>query len=189
MGEFKRENSLGALPVQDIADYLIAIGTWKRLGRFISGGVAAQGFVLVTTQPTATREWWLVSSSLLKMTIFQSSSASSIQADRTLQGQRIKVTLDRFYVEAYPGLGEHIILCEFNGKNQIRPEGEVLKFAKKLSANDRSAAAVVNAPVFLGLTVFNDGIEFEGAPSMSAAEVVKPSWAHLIRRSSKQVYP
>ena len=43
MGEFKRENSLGALPVQDIADYLIAIGDVEEAGRFIRGGVAAQG--------------------------------------------------------------------------------------------------------------------------------------------------
>ena len=161
MGEFKRENSLGALPVQDIADYLIAIGDGEEAGRFISGGVAAQG--LPGYHPAYSHKGMVVG-------FIEPSEdddlpiqpASSIQADRTLQGQRIKVTLDRFYVEAYPGLGEHIILCEFNGKNQIRPEGEVLKFAKKLSANDRSAAAVVNAPVFLGLTVSNDGIEFEG---------------------------
>ncbi|MEO8118165.1 MAG: hypothetical protein ABI606_02430 [Rhodoferax sp.] len=77
-------------------------------------------------------------------------SASAIQADCNLQGQRIKVTLDRFYVESYPGLGEHTTLCEFNGKTQVQPVSEVLKFAKKFVANDRSATAVTNAPVFSG---------------------------------------
>lgn len=161
MGEFKRENSLGALPAQDIVNYLIAIEDLDEASRFSDGGVTGQGLpgyhpayshtgmVVGFIEPSEDAE-------------LQIQSASSIQADRTLQGQRIKVTLDRFFVESYPGLGEHIILCEFNGKNQIQPAGEALKFAKKFSANDRSAAAVVNAPVFLGLTVSNDGIEFEG---------------------------
>lgn len=44
MGGFKRENSLGALPVQDIAYYLIGIGEVEEAGRFVNGGVSRQGF-------------------------------------------------------------------------------------------------------------------------------------------------
>lgn len=161
MGEFKRENSLGALPAQDIANYLIAIADIDEASRFSDGGVAGQG--LPGYHPAYSHTGMVVGFiEPSEDADLQIQSASSIQADRTLQGQKIKVTLDRFYVESYPGLGEHVILCEFNGKNQIEPAGEVLKFAKKLNANDKSAAAVVNAPVFLGLTVSNDGIEFEG---------------------------
>lgn len=161
MGEFQRANSLGALPAQDIGAYLIDIGDVDEAAHYLDGDVSAQGMLGYKSafshtgmlvgfiEPTSDPQPKIV-------------SASSIDADRSLQGQRIKVSLDRFYVESYPGLGEHSILCEFNGKNQVQPESEVLKFAKKFVANDKSAAAITSAPVFLGLTVSSDGIEFEG---------------------------
>ncbi|MBS7776803.1 hypothetical protein [Acidovorax sp. CCYZU-2555] len=163
MFEFTKAKSLGALPTQAVGDYLLSIDDINGSRQFMDGDVSAQGifgynqaylpcgmlvgFIEPVTSPQKTLE--IV-------------SASEISADLRLQGSRIKLTLDRFYVESYPGTGEHTILCEFNGKNQVLPENEELKFATKFSANDKSAAAVMNAPIFLGLTVANDGISFEG---------------------------
>ncbi|GJH18119.1 hypothetical protein CBA19CS22_16275 [Caballeronia novacaledonica] len=45
---------------------------------------------------------------------------------------RIKISLDQFFVHAYPGKGEHTILCEFAGKHQVAGEVEELRFALRM---------------------------------------------------------
>lgn len=88
--------------------------------------------------------------------------AAEIDGDRTMIGQRIKVTLDKFYVRSYPGLGRHRILCEFAGKNQAIGAVEELRFARRFEVDDKASAAQMGVPIFLGLTVGRDGISFEG---------------------------
>jgi hypothetical protein len=89
-------------------------------------------------------------------------NAYTIAADPTLKGSRTKITLERFWVERYPGRGTHKILCEFTGKNQAQGEQEELKLAVKTEANDKSSAGIGGTPIFLGVTVGNNGIQFEG---------------------------
>lgn len=87
---------------------------------------------------------------------------SQVKSDARLIGRAIKITLDKFYVAEYPGLGKHSILCEFTGKNQVDGETEALSFALQLEARDKSAAGVGGAPIFMGLRVGADGISFKG---------------------------
>lgn len=89
-------------------------------------------------------------------------NAYTLHPDTSLKGSRIKISLERFWVERYPGLGRHKILCEFTGKNQAQNEQEEMQFALKTEANDGAGAAVSGAPIFLGVTVGNNGIAFEG---------------------------
>lgn len=88
--------------------------------------------------------------------------ATSLEPDLALKDTRVKITLDRFWVQKYPGGGMHTILCEFTGKNQLREEAEELRFVLTTNANDRSSASVSGSPIFLGVSVGQNGIAFEG---------------------------
>nr|WP_321272733.1 hypothetical protein [Alcaligenes faecalis] len=157
MFEFNANNSLGAQPSQAIADYLLDIGAIDDAGLFTGGGVDAQGALF--PDPPYKHTGMVVGFLSPEGKIV---SASGLEPDRLLINQRIRVTLDRFYVESYPGSGNHTIVCEFNGKNQVQHDAEALKFATKLVVADQAAAASVNVPIFLGLTVSADGLAFEG---------------------------
>ncbi|MCP1220453.1 hypothetical protein NKW45_01165 [Acetobacter orientalis] len=90
-------------------------------------------------------------------------NATQLVPEPSLKGKRVKITLDRFWVDNYPGKGEHTVLCEFTGKNQIQGEAEELRFALTVKARDGSGAATIGTPIFLGLSVGENGISFEGS--------------------------
>ena len=82
--------------------------------------------------------------------------------DAGLVNQRVKISLDKFFVNSYPGHGTHTILCEFAGKNQVDGDSaEELRFALQFKVGDNASAGISGAPIFLGLTVGADGISFE----------------------------
>ena len=83
------------------------------------------------------------------------------EADKSLIGQQIKVTLDAFQVHEYPGLGAHKVLFDFQGRDQAGNESQDLQFASVLYASDRARAAVSGVPIFSGLTVPPDGLSFK----------------------------
>lgn len=89
-------------------------------------------------------------------------NAVTLPPDPTLRNTRVKITLERLYVHCYPGRGQHEIICEFTGKNQAGGEREQMQFALTTQANDGAAASINGAPIFLGVTVGNNGIAFEG---------------------------
>lgn len=95
-------------------------------------------------------------------------AASSIQADSTLIGKPIKVTLDTFQVHKYPGSGPHEVLFDFQGRNQAGDESQDLQFASVLKASDGARAAVNGMPVFTGLTVPPDGLAFKASTVLIA---------------------
>ncbi|WP_051003577.1 hypothetical protein [Cupriavidus sp. BIS7] len=88
--------------------------------------------------------------------------ASMVKADHELASQRIKISLDKFYVHEYPGMGEHTILCEFAGKNQVEGDVEELRFALRTKVRDKASASISGHPIFLGVTVGQNGVAFEG---------------------------
>lgn len=89
-------------------------------------------------------------------------NALTLPPDTSLKGARIKISLDRFYIHRYPGRGRHKVLLEFSGKNQVQGDAEELKFAITTQAGDQSGAPVSGTPIFLGASVGNNGISFEG---------------------------
>lgn len=88
--------------------------------------------------------------------------ANTIEPEVDLKGRRVKVTLDQFFVQEYPGIGTHRILCEFAARNQIADDIEELKFTLMVEAADRQPAAVIGKPIFMGLTIGEDGMNFRG---------------------------
>lgn len=86
--------------------------------------------------------------------------AGNIIADESLKNSRIKITLDRLRVADYPGAGTHLVLYDFYARNQVSAHAEDLHFNATCRVKEGEHAAVVGYPVFVGLNVGSEGIEF-----------------------------
>jgi hypothetical protein len=160
---FSSDDSIGAKSDSEISQYLLRIGDKEGARQLLEGDIAGQGLFGISR---AWKEKGMV------LGYFEQSNStdvhtpivgvSQVRGDVSLIGKRIKITMDKFYVHSYPGLGTHDILCEFAGKNQIAGEAEELRLALRFKANDKASAARSGTPIFLGVTVGDDGISFEG---------------------------
>ncbi|WP_020187624.1 hypothetical protein [Methylopila sp. 73B] len=159
---FNEDDSLGAQSPQAIIEYLRLIGDDRRADALTPQGGAPQAFGFGADKP------YMGTSAILGFVehaqgdLLPIVPLASITADETLRGATIKVTLDRFFVEEFPGHGEHRILCEFSGKNQVPGEVEALTFTATCRARDGQSAGVNGLPIFLGLNVGDNGVSFEG---------------------------
>lgn len=157
-------NSLGAKSPTAVAAYLRHIGDDAAADRIAAAQAGGQALNL----PWGDDVWGYTGILLGYISPDDEGSsgtvqnAVAIQPDTSLRDTRIKIALERFWVHQYPGLGSHEILCEFTGKNQIPGEAEEMRFALKTEAKDGSSAAVMGAPIFLGVSVGKNGIAFEG---------------------------
>lgn len=86
--------------------------------------------------------------------------ANNILADESLKNSRIKITLDRLRVADYPGGGTHLVLFDFYARNQVSAREEDLHFNITCRVKEGEHAAEVGYPIFLGLNVGSEGIEF-----------------------------
>jgi hypothetical protein len=87
--------------------------------------------------------------------------AGDIRADAGLVNTRIKVTLDCLRVAGYPGGGTHLVLCDFHAQNQVvKNIKESLHFNATYRVRDGERAAILGYPIFVGLNIGADGIEF-----------------------------
>jgi hypothetical protein len=86
--------------------------------------------------------------------------AGNIPADPTLQGSRIKVTLDGLSAADYPGRGSHRVLFDFYAQNQLPDNVEHVHFNSTFRIREGQRAAVIGYPVFVGLTVGTEGLAF-----------------------------
>ena len=159
MAMFDKNESLGSRHQGDIAAYLRSIGD-KEEEQFFVSGVGGQS-ATVFSRPYA-RTGMVLGFIPPGPSASQVTGISTVQPDRSLVGQRIKITLDKFFVAKYPGFGLHSVLCEFSGKNQAAGETEELSFAMRFDTRDNSGPAIAGAPIFMGLTVAPDGISFKG---------------------------
>jgi len=164
MSEFDLNDSLGALPTQEIRDYLIEIKDVETAGQFGTGLVSGQGWFGSEKAYTHTGAviGFLPLAAQKTHTRLQIQGVSKLKGDPTIVGKRVKISLDKFYVSEYPGTGEHAILCEFTGKNQVLKETEELRYALRFKVKDQSSASVHGVPIFMGVTVGANGISFEG---------------------------
>jgi hypothetical protein len=87
--------------------------------------------------------------------------AGNISADPSLRNSRIRITLDRLRVAAYPGSGMHRILFDFYAQNQVPGDVEHLHFNSTLRVLEGQQAAVIGYPIFIGLNVGTEGIAFK----------------------------
>jgi hypothetical protein len=100
-------------------------------------------------------------------------SATNMDADTSLQNQQISIRLDWLYAYEYPpsllerlGLGDnmHTILFSFEARNQVvlrsKHVDEHVAFNQIYRAKSRQSVATTGHPVFIGINVGKNGINF-----------------------------
>ena len=159
MPTYDPNESLGARSNAEILDYLRVIGDKQEAGHFLpSAGGQAASIIYRPYRKTGMALGFIAPGQGAKKVV----DIQAVQPDKELIKKRIKITLDKFFVASYPGFGTHTILCEFSGRNQVLGETEELTFAMRFDARDDTAAALSGTPIFMGLTVAEDGISFKG---------------------------
>jgi hypothetical protein len=86
--------------------------------------------------------------------------AGNIEPDLSLKNTRVKITLDRLRVAAYPGGGTHRVLFDFYAQNQLPGDVEHVHFNATYRAREGEQVAVINYPLFVGLNVGAEGLSF-----------------------------
>jgi hypothetical protein len=86
--------------------------------------------------------------------------AGGMTADASLKNTRLNVHLQRLRVADYPGGGEHNILFDFYAQNQATGTVENLHFNATFRGREGQQVALINYPIFIGLTVGANGVAF-----------------------------
>lgn len=161
MSNFDPSQSLGARSRRQIADYLMEIDDDDAARQFVEGNIAAQGlFGKKPWQHTGMVVGFIAENQLGRTAAV--TGVSQVKGDSSLVNSRLKITLDKFYVHDYPGSGEHNILCEFTGKNQVQGEAEQLRYTLRFKARSGASPSLSGVPIFFGVNVGPDGIAFDG---------------------------
>ena len=82
----------------------------------------------------------------------------NISAHPGLRGARIKLTLNRLRIAAYPGGGLHHVLLHFFVQNQVPGKTEPVHFNATYRVREGESAGVQGYPLFTGLNVGHEGI-------------------------------
>lgn len=163
MIDFDETQSIGYLSDAELADYLEEIGDEEAALALRDTGARGQGFARMRGAAYAytAHVYGFIPEGDPTTDRIPVMPAASVEADGSLVAHRIKVTLDAFRVQEYPGLGTHTVLFDFQGRDQAGEERQDLQFASVLTANDRDNSAVSGVPIFTGLTVPPDGLSFK----------------------------
>lgn len=164
MTYFDHNESLGMQSEEDIAAYLRLIEDYDAAEKLTSLGASGQGLARILGYEYA--QTGFIIGFIPPQNVTNDSTTilgmSEVKPDPSLKGKKIKITLDKFYIENYPGNGQHRVLCEFAGKNQAAEDVEEMRFALTVEAFDKGSASVNGKPIFMGVTVGDDGVAFEG---------------------------
>ncbi|PZU07392.1 MAG: hypothetical protein DI606_16650 [Sphingobium sp.] len=163
MIEFDEQHSLGYRSDAEIADYLEYLGDTEEARTFREAAVRGQGMGdwLAPPWKQTSHVFGFIDEGSANDDLIAIKPAFHVDADHSLIGQQIKVTLDAFQVHSYPGLGTHKILFDFQGRDQAGSEAQDLQFATVLYATDKARAGMSGVPIFTGLTVPQDGLSFK----------------------------
>jgi hypothetical protein len=85
-------------------------------------------------------------------------NAGSIPADRTLQGQPLRVALNALCIASYPGYGLHHVLLDFYSQCASNADTEHLHFNATYRVQDGEHSGVIGQPIFVGLRAGAGGL-------------------------------
>ncbi|EZP52689.1 hypothetical protein [Sphingomonas sp. RIT328] len=166
MSDFNEELSIGYLGDAELADVLDGLDDADGAARLREAGVRGQGLARLHNMP------WSHTSHVFGYVEERGSDtdadmlvpilpAAKAKTDETLIGSQVKVTLDAFQLQEYPGFSPHKVLFDFQGRDQAGGEAQDLQFASVISVNNHDRASINGMPIFTGLTVPRDGLSFK----------------------------
>lgn len=163
MSDFDDQISLAHQSDAQVADFLEHFGDAEGARELREAGARGQGLGDLLARPwrSSTHLFGFIEEGAVGEGPIPIVPATSIEADVSLVGQRVKVTLDAFQVHKYPGTGVHKVLFDFQGRDQAGKESQDLQFASVLHVSDGANAAVSGVPIFTGVTVPGDGLSFK----------------------------
>lgn len=153
---------VGEMRPADLKKYLKSIGDEEAAKR-VSERPALLGGEVDAWRYTDHKFGFIPKTAQMSAAPIDIADAGTIQADQSLKGANVKVTLDHLRVFDYPGKGEHIVLFDFYAEHQPSgsdPQG--LHFTQKYRAIEGGGAGVSGFPVFLSLKVPASGLNFKG---------------------------
>lgn len=161
MSSFEDQPSLCDMTIDEVANFLDDIEDTDTAQTLRARGATGQSWIIGSKK-------WLIGSHMVgfigaagTLEPTRIVPAQTIDPDHDLVGKAIKISLDKFRVAAYPGLGQHRILTEVLGRNQAGQETEDLRFSTVLTAEDNDSTGVSGVPIFTGLIVPPDGLALE----------------------------
>ncbi len=150
-------------PLQ-VAAYLREIGDTKTADAITKiGSAGGQGITLpLKTYP------WMCANHVIgyvapggKSGRLSISPAVEIEPDADLIGKAIKINLNKFHVNDYPGILKHTVLMEFTGRSQTGDTKEDLRFTTVCEIKNKDSTSA-GLPIFTGVRVPADGLAFDG---------------------------
>jgi hypothetical protein len=158
---------VGALPPEEAATVLHEVGEHETADALAgSQEEISQAFGLSGLWPFQNKPWmhtthtfgYLANLSLQSSDPLPIRSVSNIPADPALRNSRIKITLSRLRVAAYPGGGMHRVLLHFYAQNQVPGKVEDVHFNAIYRVREGEHAGVQGYPIFVGLNVGSEGM-------------------------------
>lgn len=168
-GAFDDITPIGELPIEDVAAQLREIGATEDAEAILAGVKNPQESFGVKSFVSNFYTWRHGSHCFGFIPPVGDSPAQNLEIyhpgqippNETLKNTRIVVTLDRLRIKSYPGFGQHQIMFEFYGQHQVRKKAEDLHFNLKFEARDGDDASYFNYPIFVGLKVGAQGVNFD----------------------------
>jgi hypothetical protein len=96
--------------------------------------------------------------------------AGNISPDNSLRGNPVVVRLDHLHIAAYPGGGTHHVLFDFAAQHETERGSERLHFAMTSEVGEGEEAAILGLPIFVGLQVGSEGLDFQCRTGARLAE-------------------
>jgi hypothetical protein len=161
---------LGKMPPDQVAEKLRQLGETadaEQIER--AAGAASKGlFLPASWWPFSDRPWQytthvfgIASRSAPAGAPRPIRDAGTVSPDRSLRGARVKITLDALRAAGYPGGGSHNVLFDFYSQNQAPNMAEHLHFSMNVRVRNGELAGVRGRPVFVGLQVGDEGLNFK----------------------------
>jgi hypothetical protein len=161
---------LGKLPPGQLAEKLRQVGEVRDAEAVerVAGATAKASFLPASWWPFSDRPWQHVSHAIGFVADTAAGGASlpihdagTVAPDASLKGGRVKITLDALWAAGYPGGGEHNVLCDFYAQSQSPDGTEHLHFSMNLRVRNAEFAGVRGRPIFVGLQVGKEGLDFK----------------------------
>jgi hypothetical protein len=161
---------LGKLPPEQAAEKLRQLDETQDAAALeqAAGAVAKSAFAPASWWPFADRPWQHVGHAFGFVAGAPADGSPRAVVDAGLmpphdglKGARVKVTLDGLWAAGYPGSGEHKVLFDFYAQNQAPGAVEHLHFTTALRVRNGEFAGVRGQPIFVGLQVGAEGLNFK----------------------------